>query len=404
MGALTGTTVLEIGGSQTLYAGKLLADQGADVLLVEPLEGHESRRIPPFAPDASGDVTSISFAYFNGNKRSAALPLMEPPGLGAFPRLIDGADVILAGGRPSDITRLGITPTSLPERTVVTTITPFGWTGPYAEWLADDLTLSALGGLLNMGGYHDGRPLKVPGLQSYVAAGIFGAIGTVAALIEKETTGAGQHVDVSVHESVTMALENAAQFYDFEGTVRRRHGGSQVQAARGAYRCRDGYVYLMAGVRAEAKFWRKLLQWLDEESVPGRGVLSGEKWLQRDYVESEEAKELFHEVFSAFCAEKTQTELYTGARSRAIPLAPINDLTAVLDSEQLAAREFLRRVPREDWPHGPVTAPGAPYRMSATPWDGSYSPPALEVASTGPTERDGDRRPQVVDGMEEVRP
>lgn len=373
-GVFDGLRVLEVGDHGVAYTGKLLADQGAVVTLVEPPRGHPSRWLPPYAPGTVDDVASAFFAYFYGNKRSVTLDLEHPRGAEILRALLATADVVLAGGRPSEIRGLGIEPTTAAEASIVTTVTPYGWTGPYAEWMADDLTLQAMGGLSNMGGYHDGRPLRPPGQQAYVAAGLFGAIGTAAALLSRDQSGHGQHVDVSIQESVTMALENCAQFYDFEGKVRTRHGGRQVQAGRGCYRCKDGFVYLMAGVRAEAKFWRRLLDWLEADEAPGREQLLGDKWLQRDYVESEEAKRLFNEVFGAFCAAKTKEELYSGARQRSIPLAPLNSLADVLDDEQLTARNYFQPVPSADWQPGPAVTAGAPYRMSVSTWSTRYAP------------------------------
>lgn len=381
MTAFDGIRVLEIGGVETLYAGKLLADQGADVILVEPPEGHPSRRLPPYAGGTIDDVVSIPFAFLNGNKRSLVLPLHEASGRSVLRRAVERVDVVLAGGSPAAIRALGIDPSDdeevLSSGLIITTVTPYGWTGPYADYAADDLTLQAMGGLMNMGGYHDARPLRPPANQSYIGASLFGAIGTAGALLARDETGAGQHVDVSIQESVVMALENSAQFYALEETVRTRHGGAQVQAARGVYACKDGYVYLMAGVRAEAKFWRALLEWFDDAQCPGREALEGDHWLQRDYVETSEAKQLFNGVFEVFCGTRTKTELYEQARKRGIPLAPVNDFAGVLENEQLLARGFLRHVSTQEWAHGPGVAPGAPYRMTRTPWASSYAPSTL---------------------------
>lgn len=370
MGVLDDVVVIEIGGIETLYAGKLLADQGADVILAEPSGGHASRRLPPYAGDRSHATSSTVFTYYNGNKRSVVIEDGDGAGI-PVRRLVERADIVLAGGRPTDIRRLGIDPEDMPASQpdlILTTVTPFGWTGPYSDHQATDMTLQAMGGLMNMGGYHDGRPLRPPAGQSYVAAGIYAAIGSLGAVLSRDVSGYGQHVDVSVQESVVMALENSAQFFDLEGTVRTRHGGAQVQAARGVYACKDGYIYLMAGVRAEAKFWKALLAWFEADGTPGREQLEGEHWLERDYVETEEAKDIFNEVFTTFLADKTKAEVDADGRKRGIPLAPVNDLGEVLESEQLRERGFFEAVPATEWAHGPGVVPGAPYRMSATPW------------------------------------
>lgn len=378
VGAFTGVRVLEVGGYETNYAGKLFADQGADVILLEPADGHVTRHRGPVVQTVDGPQRA-AFLYLNGNKRSVVLPVDGAARDRAIAQLLAEADVVLAGGRPSEITALGFSPTrvhAVAPTVIVTTVTPFGWDGPSAELLASDITLQAMGGLMNMGGYVDGRPLRPPANQSYVAAGLFAAVATASALLAHEDGDSGEAIDVSVHEAAVMALENSAQFFDLEGTVRTRHGGTQVQAGRGIYRCADGFVYLMAGVRAEAKFWVALLEWFELDGTEGREALRGEKWLQRDFVETFEARETFNAVFERFCAPRTKKELYDGARERGIPMAPVNDLSDVLAHDQLGARGFWHPI---DLPAMPASAvvPGGPYLMSRTPWRGRCGPVVL---------------------------
>lgn len=381
-GAFSRVRVVEIGGLETLYAGKLLADQGADVILVEPEGGHPSRRLPPYAPDALDDLASIPFAYFNGNKKSVCVPLRGPGGGSMLDRIISQADVVLAGGRPVDLTQIGVSPqrvARIAPRAVLATVTPFGWTGPWADLHADDLVAQALGGLMSLGGYADGRPLRPPAGQAYIGAGIFAAIGIAAALLNEPDEP--QHVDVSVQETVVLALENAAQFYDLEGRIRARHGGTELQVGRGVYPCADGYVYLMLGLHAGDRFWMKFLGWLDEEGAQDREVLAGEQWRSRDYAESEEAKAIFRRVFGGFCSTRTKAELYKSCCRLGIPLAPVNNMADVPRDAQIAARHFFVVIPPSAWPHGPALAPGAPYRMTATPWVGAYAPEHLGASN-----------------------
>lgn len=376
-GAFEGVRVIEVGGNETLYAGKLFADQGAEVVLLESSGGHVSRRTSPMVETSEGPQ-SAHFLYHNGNKRSVVLPEDGPNRQAALAQLISSADVILAGGRPSEITALGFSPAqvhAINPTTIVTTVTPYGWDGPSAELLASDLTLQAMGGLMNMGGYVDGRPLRPPANQSSLAAGVFAATATAAAMLARDGRERGEIVDVSIQEAIVMALENSAQFFDLEGTVRTRHGGTQVQVGRGIYPCADGFIYLMAGVRAEAKFWVALLDWFELDGTEGREALVGDKWLQRDFVETVEAREVFNAVFERFCAPRTKRELYDGARERGIPMAPVNDLADVLAYDQLAARGFWQPVEGTQRTDGscPV-APGRPYVMARTPWRGRYGP------------------------------
>src|SRR5690606_31216975 len=152
---------------------------------------------------------------------------------------------------------------------VYTSITPFGQTGPYTSFVADDLTLLALGGMLYLGGYADGIPVSAYGQQAYMAASVFAAVATRGALLTAEETGEGEHVDVSAQECVVMAMENAIQFFELEGTVRKRYGGQQRQAGSGVFPCKDGYFVLLAGGIAANRFWKRFLGWMADESVEG---------------------------------------------------------------------------------------------------------------------------------------
>src|SRR5690606_11768918 len=121
-----------------------------------------------------------------------------------------------------------------------TSITPFGQTGPYAGYRAHDLTLLALGGLLSLAGFADSAPTRVWGNQAVLAAAQFAAAGSLAAVLHAEQHGQGQRVDVSAQQCVVMGLENAVQFADLEGTVRKRSGGAVRFAGTGIFSCLDG--------------------------------------------------------------------------------------------------------------------------------------------------------------------
>ena len=164
-----------------------------------------------------------------------------------------------------------------------------------------------------------------------------------------------------------MAMENAAQFFDLEGTVRKRYAGIQRFAGTGVFECRDGYIYMMAGGIGANKFWSYSLQWLLDEKVPGAERLQGERWNDIDYLMTDEAKRIFAEVFAPWARTRTKAELYHEGQRRHIPLAPINTPADILGSEQLAHREYFVRVPNPQRDE-PLLMPGAPYQLSRTPW------------------------------------
>lgn len=355
--ALDGVRVVDLSGPMGNYCGKLFADLGADVVLVEPPGGTALRRDP------------IAFAYHNANKRSVMANLDDP----LIAALATGAHVVVETERPGRLAEHGLDWPALAERNpalVTVSITPFGQDGPYAQFASSDLVCLALGGLLSLTGYAEGPPVRLAGEQSYVMGSLYGAVGGLMALLHAEETGEGQHVDVSLQECVATALENAPQFYDLEGTVRGRPDGLQRHAGTGLYGCADGYVYLYVGGLASGRFWTRLVSWLQDERVPRAAELAATEWLEKPFLETAEAKTTFAEIFGAFARTRTKAQLYEQAQGRGIPLSPVSTTADVAVDPQLRHRGFF-----VDTPWGPSV--GAPYRLSATPWRLEHPAPAL---------------------------
>ena len=372
-GALDGLRVLEIGGALSNYCGKLFAELGADVVLLEPLDGSELRQEPPFADD---HAESLQFFYRNTSKRSLAVDLDHPDGQDIVRRMVAQADLVLEDRPPGFLAARGLGAADLigsNPRLVVTSITPFGQVGPYSGFRHSDLVLMAFGGMLWMGGYEDGPPVRAAGEQAYMAGSLFGAVASMIALTHAELQGVGQHVDVSVQEAVAMGLENAAQYYDLEGHIRTRFGGTQREAGFGVFPCADGHVFLLAAGIGGNRFWGNMVSWILQEGEGGE-ELEGDRWGDRDFMQTDEAKDTFWRIFTAFAADKTKAQLYHDSQKWRVPLGPINKPSDVVASAQLEARGYFVDV--EAFGRS-VTMPGAPYRLSATPWRLSGPAPAL---------------------------
>jgi benzylsuccinate CoA-transferase BbsE subunit len=376
--ALAGIRVIDRSGPQGNYCGKLFAELGADVILVEPPGGTALRGEPPFVAGRDGDPeASLRFLAYNTSKRSVALDLGQAAGQEILRDLASTADLLIETDPPGWAVARGIGYQDLAghnRRLVITSITPFGQDGPYSGYPADDLTCLAFGGLLSLGGYADGPPLQAAGQQAYAAASVFAAVASMLALLQAEASGQGQHIDVSVQECVVMGLETAIQAYDLEGRVRGRTGGITRRAGSGIFPCRDGHVFLMASGLGE-RFWASLLDWLDDEGAVGMEALRGDAWTRLSYLETDEAKDSFFTVFDAFCQQYTKAELYRRAQKWRVPLCPVNTPGDVVSSAQLTGRQFFVEHPL---PHGGAALmPGAPYRLSQTPWRMTRSAPRL---------------------------
>lgn len=369
-GPLQGVRVLDLTGPAGNYCGKLFGDLDADVILVEPPGGSELRREGPFIGDSAHLEASLAFAYHNTSKRGLVLDLDHEEGQAVLRELASSASLMLVTARPADMARRGLDYAALCERNpalVYVSITPFGLSGPYADYVAEDIVAMALGGMLYLAGYPDGPPLAAHGKLAYAAASLFAAVAGLAALLSAEETGEGELVDVSIQECVVMGMENAAQFYDLEGTVRKRYAGEQRQAGAGVYHCKDGMFYMLAGGVASNRFWSNFVEWLMEEGVPGAEELTAPRWNDMAYLTSKEAKTRFAAVFNLFARTKTKLELYAVGQQRRIPICPVATPADIMQSRQLRHREFFVK-PEHILAREPITMPGAPYRFSATPW------------------------------------
>lgn len=380
--ALAGIRVLDLSGSLGNYCGKLFADLGAEVILVEPIGGTATRGMEPMIAGRRDPDASLVFQYHNTNKRSIAIDLDSREGRALLLSLVSEAHLIIENERPGAMKEKGLGYDALREvapHLVLTSITPFGQSGPYAQWKAQDIVGLALGGMLSLSGYPDTAPMAAFGYQATAAANLFAAVASMAAVYEAEASGEGQHVDVSMQECVVMGMENAVQFYDLEGSIRKRNAGQQRQAGTGVFPCRDGYVYLMAGGVGANRFWGSTVRWLIGEGVEGAEVLAESRWTDQDFLATDEAKDIFSRIFGGFALKHTKRALYLRGQECRIPIAPVNDASDILASAQLEERGFFVPVdlPGTAGERLACAMPGAPYKLSATPWKLSCRAPRL---------------------------
>lgn len=347
---LRGVTVLEVADEFTGYAGRLLADLGADVVLL-----HLS---PAPAPDGFDPAAW----FLHRDKREVAVDCSAPEGRDALAELVSKADVILCP-RPD-------TPELDPEavrqrnpRAIQTILTPFGIAGPAADTPSTDLVRLAAGGLLWLGGYPDAEPVAPYGAQSTVATAIYGAVASLLALLARETTGEGDTIEVSSQEVLTQALETSIPEFELLGTVRRRLGDLPREAGTGVFPCADGFVSMVAGRLGTAGAWKRLIEWLQEEGTPDAEELAGDGWDTLPHRQRPESIARFSAIFGAFAATRTKAELYHEAQQRSIAFAPVNDLDDLLADRQLAARGFFRDTvdPRTGTA---ARVPAPPFRLS----------------------------------------
>lgn len=382
---LAGVRVLDMGDPLSLYGGKLLADLGADVLLVEPPTGVSARRLPPFYHDEPGRETSLAFWYLGTSRRSVTCNLDTVDGRALFARLVASAHVVVAGGRPGRMDELGIGYARFAAEypaLIWAGVSGFGESGPHAGWLAPDLVGVAMSGIMTLAGYPDRAPIMPPGRQGYLSAGIQAAQGVLFALRVAERSGRGQLVEVSMQEALSLSQETAMQTWDMRREVRKRQGNAGLLPGVSTYACADGHVYSMVGVPGFGAPWSVLAGWMNEHGMAGdlmdahwQGLLNNINLreltrLWSDPVLLAEMQVKFahvNDVLTAFYAAFPKQYLYEEGQKRRLLIGPANSAKDLVENAQLRARGWFQAVEHPELA-ATIDYPGAPFRLDRSPW------------------------------------
>ena len=369
--ALEGIRVLEycdmIAGP---YCGKLLADLGAESIKIEqPLVGDRARRIGPFPDDLPHPEKSGLFLYLNTNKRSITLDPTLATGRRIFQALAKHVDVLIEDQTPGRMEALGLDYETLAVANpglVVVSITPFGQTGPYAQYACRTLNLHHVSGHSTkffISRFEEPGKAPVPpgGYAGEYDSGLNGAIAAMAALFGRMLTGEGQQVDVSKQEGL-MGLERVdlCRFADGDTIVGRI--GMQVG---GLMACKDGWVIL---TMPQDHQWEGLVK-----------AMGNPEWAQDEEFATEMGRAARRNEIQphveAWAAERTEDELYHLAQSFSVPLAPVRSTAEVFNWRQAQERGFFQEV--EHPVAGKFYYPTAGYKFSETPWQAERPAPLL---------------------------
>lgn len=385
---LGGYRVLDLTNEIGFLCGKILGDLGADVIKIEPPGGDPARNIGPFYKDVIHPEKSLYWFALNTNKRSITLNIETADGQAIFRKLVKTTDFVIESFTPGYIDNLGLGYSKLEKinpAIIMTSITPFGSTGPYAHYKASDITLAAMGGFASSCGEPDRAPCRVSLPQSYLVGGLHGAMGSMIAHYYRESTGKGQHVDVSIQEAIIYLTNVVPELWDAIKVNRGRSGPWIITVrprgllrTRCYWRCKDGYVlWFPAGGAAKGLVdsSNALLKMIVEEGMAGD--LSGYDWRDYDaYQISQEKFDHMEEIIAKFFLTKTKQQLYEAARERGIQLAPVNTIKDVVESPQLHAREYFVKIEHPEL-GDVVIYPGAPVKLSEGSWQISRRPPLI---------------------------
>ncbi len=360
------TRILDLTHELGPYCTRLFADLGAEVIRVERPGGNADRSRPPLMPDAArSDIAGIPFAFLNANKKSVTLDATTPSGRAVMHDLIASAQVVVwEPGAGTAISLADIL--AVPGARVVTSISHFGLTGPYAHFVGCDLVDQALGGIAYLSGEAGRPPLRLAGEQSIFVASLYAAAATALALWHSESHGVGHVIDVSAQEAIAHSLQNAPQAWDLEGHVSMRGGEGIRDATENAFRCKDGHVFLAAPLALTAS-WTGLLGWMKEEGFDGLQTLLEPEWADRPLRTTAAMKHRFRALFERFVAGRTKAELSAEALRRKLVMAPVSRIADLPADPQLVFRNYFQTLPKSASGRD-IAIPGAPYRLSEPLW------------------------------------
>ncbi len=353
------------------YAAKLMADMGADVIKIErPVTGDRARTCGPFPGGTPHPKKSGLFLYLNTNKRGVTLDIARPEGFELLEKLVAQADVLIHNVVPPEMDRVGLHFERLKRvnpRLVMTSVLPYGLSGPYRNWRAEDLNLWCAGGICVLNGapgHPEMPPLKAFGQQAGYTGGVHAAAATMGAVLARLRDGEGQHVEVSVQESLTSVLEMTLEYWPYMGLIATRLGQKPVQPLD-TMQCKDGYIYVCC---LEEHQWRNFVElmgnpeWASEEIFSDR-FKRGLNW------------DALRILLEEWVSQQTVVDLYHKAQARRIPFAPVSTMGDLLNSEHLKARGFFVEIAQPI--AGTHKYPGAPNKYSRTPWQIRIPAPTL---------------------------
>jgi crotonobetainyl-CoA:carnitine CoA-transferase CaiB-like acyl-CoA transferase len=370
---MSGYRALDLTDDQGVFCAKVMADLGVDVIKIEKPGGDPMRQIPPFYHDVPDPEKSLFWFAFNTNKRSITLNLETADGQELFKRLVKTADFVIESFAPGYLAKLGLDYTSLASinpRLIMTSITPFGQNGPYANFKGSDLVTQAMGVILRQTGDIDRAPVRTTLPQAYQHAGADAIEATLIANYYRNQSGEGQQVDVSIMESVLWIGGRALPFWDCLKLEIKRSGRFWDRQGRrfpAFWECKDGFVgYLIQGGVAGDRTNQYMTEWMDSEGLapPFMKERGWQSW-DWDMITQADLDQLI-EWISRFFIRHTARELEEGAISRGIMLNKVANVADTLVSEQLEARDYWKTLQHEDLQTS-LIYPGAFAKFSLTP-------------------------------------
>tara|TARA_B100001142_G_scaffold81587_2_gene82557 strand:+ start:5275 stop:6414 length:1140 start_codon:yes stop_codon:yes gene_type:complete len=320
------------------WAGQTLSDLGAEVIKVESWEGDDTRQWgPPFV--TNGDDKSASYFHScNRGKKSICVDFKSNDGQKTIKKLISEADILIENFKVGGLLKYGLDFNSLSKinpKLIYCSITGFGQTGPYSHRAGYDYIIQGMSGLMSITGEPDGQPQKMGVAVTDILTGLYGVTAILSAIIQRDKTGRGQHIDLALLDVATSVTANQAMNYLTTGTVPKRMGnGHQNLAPYQVFDCNDGHIIIATGNDAQYQRLCAVLE-LDE-------MASNKLFLKNaDRLENRVA---LIEILNTETKKRTKESLLESCESQGIPAGPINDLSEVFEDPQVIFRGLVKEI------------------------------------------------------------
>jgi crotonobetainyl-CoA:carnitine CoA-transferase CaiB-like acyl-CoA transferase len=320
---------LDLTDDRGFLCGKILADLGVNVIKIEKPGGDPSRYTGSFWGGVPDPEKNINWFAYNSNKKGISLDIEKTRGQEIFKAFVKTADFVLESFPPGYLDGLGLDYSYFQkahQKLIWASITPYGLEGPYRDFKDSDIVVMGLSGTLYQTGETDGPPVHISLPQACLHASADAAVGCMVAYYQREKTGFGQRVDVSMQQSAAWFQANAIPSYELNGTILKRAGafrtGMSTQVAqRQVWRCKDGYVFFnIIGGRTGAKTLSALVDWMDEEK------LATEFLLKMDW-----------DTFDMFTVDQDVMD-------KGVSIGPLSSMQDLLDNECLKSRHYWTQI------------------------------------------------------------
>ncbi len=343
------------------YCTMMLADQGAEVIKVErPGKGDTAREGAPHVKNARGEQTSGYFMRFNRNKKSVCLDVQKPEGQAIYKDLVKTADVVVENFRPGMMDKLGLGYEALRKinpRLIYASISGFGtleqFKGPYSDRPAYDIVAQAMGGLMNTCGDRNGPPTWLGVALGDIYSGVLAVQAILLALIQRQQTGEGQYIDVSMYDAIISLAERSVTAYSLTGHILER-GREPYMAPWGPFKTKDGYVALLVATEAD---WAKFC------NAIGRPDLIGHPQANSGPTRAQNMETFLGPIIGEWIGSRTKAEVTEILLREGLAVGPVQNAKEIFECPHVAARQLLLEV--DDPVLGPVKLVGPPFKMTA---------------------------------------